>query len=160
MKRPGASVDFSPGVIRNFGQRLCVVENSPWNSQVSPNRADSSWSQVPTAPIGNCGFRVIGRIDPNLVVSPSLPIETTTYISQLAGDVPVSQIETITLPRMGGESAPSRMTSIRSSVSSRCISMKAGAKLASISMASSGVSPHARQPGRSGASAMYLSGSS
>ena len=40
-----------------------------------------------------------------------------------------------------------------------CSSMKVGARLASISMVSSGVSPHARQPGRSGISTMYLSGS-
>ena len=112
--------------------------------------------EILASPVGDRRPEMCGRANPDFVVAPALPVESTAESPQFACELPVVQTATRTC-MVGAASISESSTSAGSSSPwSMCDSMKAAATPWRMSIASLGVSPQALHPGSAGTSAMYL----
>ena len=149
-------------------RRSHTVEVSFWKQewlgcsepQVLENPAHCPRFQITRSPIGDRSLGSSRSVHPNPVAAFSITEEGTSITGQEPGELSICHTLTMTSVDMG--SVGMEMKSICDGGDPWSVmwdSMKAGARSAMMSRASGGVSAHARQPGRAGTSAMYLSGS-
>ena len=129
-------------------------------SQVLENPAHCPRFQITRSPIGDRSLGSSRSVHPDLVTAFSITEEGTSISRQELGELPIRHTATMTSVDMGPVGMEMKWICDGGDPwSVMWDSMKAGARSTMISRASGGVSAHARQPGRAGTSAMYLSGS-
>jgi hypothetical protein len=79
----------NPLVATISGPALCPVKLLSADAQVPSDPVHGSRGEIPIAVSGNCGFPVVGRVDPDFVRSASLTMKGASQASQFPGQFPV-----------------------------------------------------------------------
>ena len=133
-----------------------ALELVPRYAKVSQDGAYRPWTESAMSMVGYRCSSMRGFIDPDLMTALTVPIKPTSQGEQFPCQFSIGHTTTRWLVEpigvgttVGGSGSPC----------SRYDSMNALATSARVLSVSSGVLPHALQPGRAAASAMYISGS-